>query len=249
ITRYNNSQNKVLQSDFRANDSIQKRLREEFTSLTSAEYDGGLRGLTPRDRKLKIDSHSAAQALMAWHGNPSDSYHKKMAIWDNDDLYQIAFNPTITAKHILFVYSLLEATNLLKDELRLKDKRNETQQHEKEFLAFLNERGSVFLIIHAMSKIIEIIIETNVKAPYGISFNTRLQRHTCINLWKDLLTKLSHNIKALKPGLKNRLSNTGEIERVSESFSSSFGTIFLSMKDQLKSNPYKTFVEKVNNKI
>lgn len=249
ITRYNNSQNKVLQSDFRANDSIQKRLREEFNNLVSAEYDGGLRGLTAKDRKLKIDSHSAAQALMAWHGSPSDSYHKKMAIWDNDDLYQLAFNPTITAKHILFVYTLLEAANLLKDELRLKDKRNETQQHEKEFLAFLNERGSVFLIIHATSKIIEIILETNVKAPYGVSFNAKLQRHTCINLWKDLLIKLSHNIKTLRPGLKNRLSNTGEIEAVSMAFSNSFGTIFLSMKDQLRSNPYKTFVEKVNNKI
>ncbi|EGQ7698427.1 AIPR family protein [Vibrio vulnificus] len=249
ITRYNNSQNKVLQSDFRANDSIQKRLREEFSKLASAEYDGGLRGLTAKDRKLKIDSHSAAQALMAWHGSPSDSYHKKMAIWDNDDLYQLAFNPTITAKHILFVYTLLEAANLLKDELRLKDKRNDTQQHEKEFLAFLNERGSVFLIIHAMSKIIEIILETNVKSPYGVSFNAKLQRHTCINLWKDLLIKLSHNIKSLRPGLKNRLSNTSEIEAVSMTFSNSFGTIFLSMKDQLRSNPYKTFVEKVNNKI
>jgi len=77
ITRYNNSQNRVIQSDFRANDSIQERLRMEFNSLPSAEYDGGLRGYVTKDRKLKIDAHSSAQALMAWHGSPSDSYHKK----------------------------------------------------------------------------------------------------------------------------------------------------------------------------
>ena len=249
ITRYNNSQNKVLQSDFRANDSIQKNLREEFKKLTSAEYDGGLRGITPTDRKIKIDAHSAAQALMAWHGNPSDSYHKKMAIWDDDSLYQKAFNQTITAQHILFVYSLLEASNLLKDELRLKDKNNKTQQNEKEFLAFLNERGSAFLIIHAMSKIIEIILESNVKSAYGISFNTKVQRDSCINLWKDLLIKLSHNIKTLKPGLKNRLSNLGEIDEATKLFTNAFGTIFLTMKDQLHSNPYHYFVSKINNRI
>ncbi|MCE7580974.1 AIPR family protein [Vibrio fluvialis] len=249
ITRYNNSQNKVLQSDFRANDSIQKRLREEFKQLSSAEYDGGLRGVANIDRKLKVDAHSAAQALMAWHGNPSDSYHKKMAIWENDDLYSIAFNPTITAGHVLFVYSLLEAANLLKDELRLKDKRNQTQQAEKEFLAFLNERGSAFLIIHAMKKIIEILLETNVKAPYGIAFNRNVQRHTCINLWKELITKLYHNIKTLKPGLKNRLSNSTEISNVSDQFATSFGTIFLALKGQVSSNPYKFIVDKVHNKL
>ncbi|MBE0362779.1 hypothetical protein PULV_a0344 [Pseudoalteromonas ulvae UL12] len=249
ITRYNNSQNRVLQSDFRANDAIQKRLREEFTKFNSAEYDGGLRGVTSTDRKLKIDAHSAAQALMAWHGNPSDSYHKKMAIWDNDELYSLAFHPTITAGHILFIYTLLEATNLLKDDLRLKDKKNETQQNEKEFLAFLNERGSAFMIIHAMSKIIEVLLETNVKCTYGIAFNQKLQRDTCINLWKDLLTKLSHNLKTLKPGLKNRLSNSNEIASVTNEFSSAFGTIFLTLKDQIRNNPYKNFVDKINNKI
>ncbi|HCE1957186.1 TPA: AIPR family protein [Vibrio parahaemolyticus] len=249
ITRYNNSQNKVLQSDFRANDAIQKRLREEFDRLISAEYDGGLRGVTLSDRKLKIDAHSAAQALMAWHGNPSDSYHKKMAIWEDDELYSLAFHPTIKAEHILFVYSLLEASNLLKDELRIKDKRNDTQQNEKELLAFLNERGSTFMIIHAMSKIFEIILETNVKSAYGVSFNSKVHRQTCINLWKELLVKLSHNIKTLKPALKNRLSNTAEINRVANDFSIAFGTIFLSLKGQIRTNPYKSFVDKINNTL
>lgn len=247
ITRYNNSQNKVLQSDFRANDSIQMRLRSEFGSLASATYDGGLRGITNGDRKLKVDSHSAAQALMAWHGNPSDSYHKKMAIWEDDALYSKAFNQTISAGHVLFVYTLLETSNLLKDELRLKDKKGDAQQHEKEFLAFLNERGSAFLIIHAMSKIIETILEKNIRSPYGICFKPRTTREQSIGLWKELLLKLSHNIKTLKPGLKNRLSNQSEISSVTEEFSNSFGTIFLTLMGMDKKNPYRTFVDKVKN--
>lgn len=249
ITRYNNSQNKVLQSDFRANDSIQKRLRDEFSTITSGEYNGGLRGVNNLDKKLMIDAHSAAQALMSWHGNPSDSYHKKMMIWDEDNLYGLAYDPSISARHIVFVYTLLEATSLLKDELRIKEKQNESQQHEKDLLSFLNERGSSFLIIHAFSKIIEVILETNIKAPYGICFKAEHSRDTCIQVWQELLKKLSHNIRNLTPGLKNRLSNKTEIEKTCHEFSTSFGTIFLALKTQLNSNPYSWFAEKVENKI
>lgn len=249
ITRYNNSQNRVIQSDFRANDFIQKRLREEFKDLNSAEYDGGLRGYITQDRKLKIDAHSAAQALMAWHGNPSDSYHKKMMIWDDNDLYSIAFDASISAQHILFTYTLLEASNLLKDILRVKEKSGEIQQHEKELLLFLNERGSSFLIIHAMSKIIETLLETNIKAPYGIGFKKHLSRDACINLWKDLLIQLSYNIKTLNAGLKNRLSNKGEIAKVTSEFTTAIGSTFMSFKTQFKVNPYNDFMVKIENKI
>lgn len=249
ITRYNNSQNRVIQSDFRANDSIQKRLREEFNGLISAEYDGGLRGYVTKDRKLKIDAHSAAQALMAWHGNPSDSYHKKMMIWDDNDLYSIAFDASISAPHILFIYTLLEASSLLKDTLRIKEKTGEIPQHEKEFLLFLNERGSSFLIIHAMGKIIETLMETNTKAPYGISFKKHLSRDACISLWIELLMQLSYNIKTLNAGLKNRLSNKGEITKVTSEFTTAVGSNFMAFKSQFKLNPYNKFIDKIENKI
>lgn len=249
ITRFNNSQNKVIQSDFRANDSIQSRLRDEFLHVKCGEYNGGLRGSTSSDRRLKIDAHSAAQALMAWHGNPADSYHRKMAIWEEDDLYQVAFDPSIRARHIAFVYTLLEAASLLKDELRNKIKLGNAQAIDKEIHDFLNERGAGFLVIHAMSKIIEIILEDNVKSPYGIGFKDNLTRDVCIAHWKNLIMKLSHQIKNLGDGLKNRLSNKGEIERVVNSFSSSFGTVFLAIKSSSPANPYKDFVSAIRNDL
>lgn len=249
ITRYNNSQNKVIQSDFRANDSIQKRLREEFKSLPSAEYDGGLRGYITQDRKLKIDAHSSAQALMAWHGSPSDSYHKKMMIWDDNDLYSIAFDASISASHILFVYTLLEASNLLKDSLRQKEKSGDIQNHEKELLLFLNERGSSFLVIHAISNIIETLMEVNIKSPYGISFKKTLSRDDCINAWTELLTQLSYNIKTLSSGLKNRLSNKGEIAKVTREFTTAVGSTFMAFKTQFKVNPYSNIIDKIDNRI
>src|SRR5262249_10111177 len=44
IIRYNNSQNTVEAPDFRSNDSVQRRLRDEFSHLGSVIYLGGRRG-------------------------------------------------------------------------------------------------------------------------------------------------------------------------------------------------------------
>ena len=48
IIRYNNSQNRIEAADFRSNDAVQTRLREEFEGFPEAEYRGGRRG---RDRR------------------------------------------------------------------------------------------------------------------------------------------------------------------------------------------------------
>ncbi|EMF7615677.1 AIPR family protein [Providencia stuartii] len=249
ITRYNNSQNKVLQSDFRANDSIQERLRSEFSRLPSGEYDGGLRGSITTDRKLKVDAHSAAQALMAWHGSPYDSYHNKMKIWEDDDLYKTSFNQSISAEHILFVYTLLEACNFYLEELKYKDKNGNIAQNEKDTLLLLNERGSSFLIIHAVQKIIDIILEESVKSPYGICFRRNMSRQQCIESWKKLIHMLSYQLQVIKPALKNRLSNQSAIASACEAFVANFGSLFLVMKNQLAKNPYAEFIQDINNKI
>lgn len=249
ITRYNNSQNKVIQSDFRANDPIQKRLRKEFSKNKSGHYDGGLRGVACPDRSLRIDAHTAAQALMAWHGNPSDSYHNKMKIWEVDSLYQKVFNQSITPRHIIFIYSLLEACNMLQEELKNKDKKSKLKEHEKKFLLFLNERGSSFLIIHAIRKIIDVMLENNIKSSYGIGFKDSINRTNCIHLWKELLITSSFQLQELKPGLKNRLSNQTAIREACERFEAIFGTTFMMSMQQNNTNPYDNFTKHIVNKI
>lgn len=249
ITRYNNSQNKVIQSDFRANDTIQQRLRDEFKKLASGEYDGGLRGAITYDRKLKVDAHSAAQALMAWHGSPYDSYHNKMKIWEDDDLYKTSFNQSISAEHILFIYTLLEACSFYLEELKSKDKAENITQNEKETLLLLNERGSSFLIIHAIQKIIDIILEESVKSPYGICFKKNMSRQQCVDSWKTLIHMLSYQLQSIKPALKNRLSNQSAISSACETFVTSFGSLFLAIKNQVGNNPYNEFIKGINNKI
>ncbi|MDN4384800.1 AIPR family protein [Citrobacter portucalensis] len=249
ITKFNNSQNKVIQSDFRANDNIQTRLREEFRRLSIAEYDGGLRGHVFTNKKNKIDSHTAAQALTAWHGNPYDSYHNKMQIWELDEHYKVAFNETISAQHILFVYSLNEAANILKSELQEKSKTEQLMQDEGDLLLFLNERGSAFMTVHAMSGLLETLLNRRIISPYKIGFDASIHKEEACNLWKELLKLFARYISMLKPGVSGRLSNKSEILNAKNEFIRSAGTIAGVMQNIPTGNPYEFFIGNVNNEM
>lgn len=249
ITKFNNSQNKVIQSDFRANDNIQTRLRDEFKKLKIAEYDGGLRGHVFTNKKNKIDSHTAAQALTAWHGSPYDSYHNKMQIWEQDDHYKVAFNETISAQHVLFVYSLNEAANLLKSELQENSKQGQLKQDDIDLLSFLNERGSAFMTVHAMSGLLETLLNGKILSPYQIGFNATIHKEAACILWKDLLRLFAKFILMLKPGVAGRLSNKGEIAKARGEFVRAAGTIAEVMKGMSGANPYDFFISKIDNQI
>lgn len=249
ITKFNNSQNKVIQSDFRANDNIQTRLRNDFHKLKIAEYDGGLRGHIFTNKKNKIDSHTAAQALTAWHGSPYDSYHNKMQIWEQNEHYKIAFNEIISAQHILFVYSLNEASNLLKSELQESGKRGKLKQDEENLLSFLNERGSAFMTVHAMSNLLETLLNGKILSPYQIGFSNSVRKEAACDLWKDLLKLFAKFILMLKPGVSGRLSNKTEINKATNDFVRAAGTIAEVMKDMPGGNPYEFFIKKIDNKL
>ncbi|MHC2045574.1 AIPR family protein [Klebsiella pneumoniae] len=249
ITKYNNSQNKVIQSDFRANDIIQTRLREEFSKLRIADYDGGLRGYSAGSKKRKIDAHTAAQALTAWHGSPYDSYHNKMKIWDDAELYNVAFDSAITAKHLMFVSSLNDAVNLLKVNLQLSAE-NEMTAEDIQLMAFLNERGSSFIVIHAMARMIETFIGSKIISPYGISFKSDVSKDKASELWILVIKTFSRFMVILKPGLANRLSNKKATEEATSEFVKQVGTAFDFMKSLSGGkNPIKDFVSKIENKI
>lgn len=249
ITKYNNSQNKVIQSDFRANDNIQTRLRDDFKRLNIAEYDGSLRGHVFTNKKNKIDSHTAAQALTAWHGSPYDSYHNKMQIWDLDEHYKTAFNETISAPHILFVYSLNEAANILKAELQESSKQGQLKVDDENLLSFLNERGSAFMTVHAVSGLLETLLNEKILSPYQIGFTTTIHKEEACFLWKDLLKLFARYIPMLKPGVSGRLSNKGGITSAKNEFIRAAGTIAEVMRDFPGGNPYEFFISKIDNKI
>jgi AIPR protein len=70
IIRFNNRQNPTQAADFRSNDRVQRRLREEFADLKVVDYSGGRRGASDvikRPADNMIAAPVAAQALAAFH--------------------------------------------------------------------------------------------------------------------------------------------------------------------------------------
>ena len=117
IIKFNNSQNKISASDFRSTDSIQKRLKAEFTKIPE---EGGRRGGASdaiKRRPNLLPSYTVGQALAAFHGDPVIAYDRKSNIWINDRTYSSYFKEETTAKHIVFAYSLYKAIGDKKTDL------------------------------------------------------------------------------------------------------------------------------------
>lgn len=217
IVLANNSQNKVLNSDFRSGDWLQKSLRRSFEAIPDAKYMGGLRKkLSPAERKIQLDNDTVAQVLTAFHGSPTDSYHSKSAIWEEESLYRAAFAETITAKHILFVYTLYEAITKIRNDYREKDKAGEIYGAEIKKLELLRQPGVSYLIISAVSRCIEMMLKRRVQDQFKLSFIDQLNRKDSVEIWVDVVTKMLIFSSSLLPASQNRLSRKDDIIRANE---------------------------------
>ena len=163
MVRYNNSQNKITAADFRSNDPIQQRLRQEFESIPDADYEGGRRGGASdsiKRSKYTLPSYTVGQALAAFHGDPVTAYDKKSELWTNEKNYRQIFTERTNARHIVFCYSLFDAINRQRLELIQLSKQNPDgmTKVQTDNLDFLSRKGSNYLLVFAISQCLETII-------------------------------------------------------------------------------------------
>jgi hypothetical protein len=149
IVKYNNSQNKLEAADFRSNDSIQDRLRTEFSAIPDAEYEGGRRGGASdaiKRSKFTRPSYTVGQSLTAFHGDPVLAYDKKSEIWTDDNNYGRIFTDRTNARHVAFCYSILEAISSRRLRFLEKQKNDSSSLTtlEKSTLEFLNKKVRSF---------------------------------------------------------------------------------------------------------
>ncbi|ELL0574233.1 AIPR family protein [Vibrio fluvialis] len=207
IIRANNSQNKVLASDFRSGDTVQKRLRNEFRDIADSHYMGGLRThLTPAEKRISLDPEKVAQTLIAYHHHANSSYHEKKQIWENDDLYNKAFPGTISAGHVIFVYALNDAITEIKAEYATQFRHGTLRDVDRAKHEFLALPGVYFLIIHAISSIMEMIVGEAIPDSYTVSFKENISRKQAVALWKPVVLQVIKRTQRLKPAAQNRLS-------------------------------------------
>ncbi|WP_434747470.1 AIPR family protein [Pantoea sp. Lu_F5_004] len=221
ITLANNSQNKVLRSDFRSSDPIQKRLRRDFEKNKESLYTGGLRQvLTPAQKRILLPTDTVAQILIAFHAHPTSAYHRKKDIWDDESLYKKAFDDTITMSHIIFVYSLNEAISLVKSEFNEQFRHNQLPEIDTIKHKLLTQPGVSLLIIHAISSIVEIVIGSAIPNKYILSFKNGINRERARELWLPVIKRVLTRAALLEPATAGRLSKSKEITDIITRFQS-----------------------------
>lgn len=191
IIKYNNSQNQIEPSDFRSNDEIQDRLRTEFESVPDADYRGGRRGgetdIIVRPANL-ISTKTAAQALACFHGDPTAAYHEIAKIWSNNDYYIRTFDPSVTARHVLFCHSLIKAIEQYKLDLT---ERDQLTAQENAVLDFLRLRGAGFMLAAAVASNIEQICGFAAPSSWGIRFKENISPNAATSLWLTVIPSLA----------------------------------------------------------
>jgi len=192
IVKYNNSQNKLEAADFRSNDSIQDRLRLEFSAIPDAEYEGGRRGGASdaiKRSKYTLPSYTVGQSLTAFHGDPVLAYDKKSEIWTDDNNYGRIFTDRTSARHIVFCYSILEAISNRRFLLLEKQKSNPTSLTtlENTTLDFLNKKGSQFLLIYVIAQCLETIVNKPIPNKFDVCFKDNKSPFKLSSEWDSIL--------------------------------------------------------------
>jgi hypothetical protein len=240
IIRYNNSQNKVEAADFRSTDRIQKRLKEEFESISNAEYEGGRRGSygdAIRRRPNLLGSYTVGQALAAFQGEPIVAYNKKAGIWINNKTYDRLFNDNTKAAHIVCCFALVRSVEAKKKTLQGKAS---LPSADEKMLNFLRQRGAIFLTTHAIAYCLETILDRTVPNLFRISFGTSCTPERAIDIWGPVVNVVIPFVEQLNPAIINGLKNTTEIEQAVSTFNS-----LISSTRQYHSVVFDTFKSKI----
>lgn len=227
IVRYNNTQNKVEATDFRSRDAIQERLRSEFEVIPDAEYRGGRRGggtdAIQRSKFLLADS-SVAQALAAFHGEPNLAYNETRSIWDHDAVYSRVFRENLSARHIVYTYSLLKAIEKAKQRLLALPDSSRTEA-QKRHISYFSARGANYLLVAAIGYTIETILARAVADRHELRFRENIAPVDASEIWQPVVDIALSFSPQLAPATDQGLKAQERVQKALSDFSSMFEAI------------------------
>ncbi|MHA5130476.1 AIPR family protein [Oenococcus oeni] len=250
VIEYNNKQNAVNPADFRSNDQIQKRLRKEFDTTDVADYSGGRRGgngdIIKRNSKL-LNNNTIAQILTSFMGNPIGAYQSTKKLWESNQSYSLIFNDSTNKENILFTYTMYVSLQDIKQELILTESNYNKGNSDINFsdqdagiLGFLRIRGSIWLMITAISAILPDILTNKVSNKQFIHFKKMHSIEEGAHLWDQLIrAALPLAVGPLSPVLTNGLNNKAKTDKAI----SSFTNLFKSLLGFLPEDSLKAFVD------
>ena len=245
IKRYNNSQNRIEIPDFRSRDHVQQRLLEEFksTDISYLPRRGGVGDIIKR-KPNALSSVLTGQVLATFHGRPDVAYHQKTKIWEDNNLYTKYFNEDVSARHIIFSYSLFEAVKNKKLSIIKKNKNNELKKVEQDQLSFFQTRGSVFLLTAAIANCLEIFLDKAIANKFRLEFRGRKTLKETVVKWKPLVEIASQ----LSPNLKGGFSEGAIREEQAVEAIKKFSELIAAIKESNK-EIFSNFAKEVKEKF
>lgn len=239
IVKYNNSQNKISAADFRSTDEVQRRLCEEMNGIPSASYAGGRRGgdkdAIQRNSNL-LPSYTVGQSLYAFHVDPILAYNSKSKIWQSDKMYSDIFNEKTTAKHIIFVFSLLKCIEELQYKSKKETEDTSTNIKVRELLSI---RGISYLITNMIADCMEDIIKKKIPDLFSLSFGS-ISPKNAISVWNPLISMIIHIAINHSSNINDRIKSEEALK-----FKSTVKSLIASVLTYDDPKPIKDFRKKV----
>jgi hypothetical protein len=189
VIKFNNTQNKVEAADFRSKDEVQERLRREFEEIPDADYKGARRGgiqdaiERPANR---LSDRAVAQALAGFQLAPNLAYNETRRIWEENGVYSRFFSERITARHVIFVFSLLRALETTKRRVN-EIPEGERTEAQTRHVQFFRGRGSTITMLSAISSSIELFLDRQVPDRAVLRFTDNCSPADAANYWQPII--------------------------------------------------------------
>jgi hypothetical protein len=219
IVKFNNTQNKVEAADFRSKDAVQEKLRAEFETVPEAEYRGARRGgvkdAITRSANRLPDS-AVAKALTAFNLEPNLAYNETRRIWEENAVYSRYFCDRLSARNVVFCYSLQRALEAAKKRIADIEEDDRTAA-QKRHMDFFRRRGSISLMVAAISDSIESFLNQPVTNRTALRFKDNCSPGQATERWKPIVESAlpfaSQLIEATDLGLKNSETVDAALEK------------------------------------
>jgi hypothetical protein len=163
IVRYNNTQNIIRPSDLRSNDAVQKRLADELASLRIT-YIHRRSGRIPKNAIL---AEEIAPILCAFHGDLQTAGRNRRDIFESNTTYERVFSPDVSGEHLFLIWSLANAIDSLKKDLKLKIGSEDARELEEQRYEVLKYSTSKYFVLFVVGACVEEILGRRIPNRYG----------------------------------------------------------------------------------
>lgn len=151
IIENNNTQNAIKAFDIRSNNTVQRRLQTEFSSVDIV-YLHRRQG-AQRLSASAIQAEALAPFLAAFHGKFQIAIRQRRTIFEDLSTYGEVFPVQISAQHVLLVHSLSVALNNYKLKLVAGEKQSQLNEPESRLHEFLTFSTAKLFIIGVIGSI------------------------------------------------------------------------------------------------